>query len=186
MHAHADIVIVDLVGDMDNFGFGSGTNSNGGGFDNSQDPNDLGGTFDQVETGESQTFCWTHDFTGSPNFGPGFVATSVMVDIPEMFADLDFATIEFDGMPPVSFTDGMLNRTGNAINRQFFFNGTNAAFANDGIVKITFKENGDDIALDFSQITVTGTTTGTNAVPEPSSCLMLSLVAGIAIARRRR
>ena len=103
-----------------------------------------------------------------------------------MFADTTYTDDQIRWNALFPFTDGMFNRTGNAINRQFVFNGPDAAFANDGIVQITFNENGDDIALDFSRITVTGTTTGTNAVPEPSSCLMLSLVAGIAIARRRR
>ena len=75
MHAHADIV--DLVGDMDNFGFGIGPNSTGGAFDNSADPDDLDGTFDQVDVQtDSEIFSWTHDFTDDPSFGDGFVATS--------------------------------------------------------------------------------------------------------------
>ena len=183
MHAHADIV--DLVGDMDNFGYGGDAPNPPQAFDNSG-AGDLG-IFDQAQTADFETFSWTHDFTSSPGFGTGFVATRVVVDIPEMFADNTSATIQFDDGIPFQFVDVENDVSGSVVNRQFVFDGPDAAaFANDGIVEITFNENLDDIALDFSQITVTGTTTGTNAVPEPSSCLMLSLVAGTAIARRRR
>ena len=147
------VTIVDLVGDQDNFGYG-GTANPPCVFYNLSEPVDDLGIFDRELTSGDEVESWTHDFTSS--LCPGFVADSVLVEIPEKFSDFTRSTITIDGTT-LNFTPNGFSRCGPFILQTFLFTGTAAAFANDGIVNITFRELGDNIALDYSRLTVKGT-----------------------------
>lgn len=170
--------IVELVGDADDFGHG-GSGPIPVEFYNKSGPGDLG-VFDLVLAAGDEVRSWTHDFTDDPAFGPGFSASSVLLEIPENFLNSIAPTIEIDGRVLRFFTGGSLVSDGVADVQSFLFLGAAAAFADDGVVNVTFRENGDDVALDYSRLTVEGA-----VVPEPSSLVavlgLAVVAAGIAI-----
>lgn len=153
------ITIVDLAGDDDNFGFGAGRPVDCGSF-NLSGANDLG-VFDREAVGLSEVRSWAHDFHTQVTLAvcPRFTASDVLVEVPEVFSNGTGSTIEIDGITQ-PFASAPFQVCGVPTIRTFHFTGDAAAFANDGIVPIIFKENGDDIALDYSRLTVVGTCSG--------------------------
>ena len=148
--------IVHLVGDEDNFGFGAG-GVDCAFFDNSDLVIDLG-IFDLELNGGDEVVGWEHDFREDPRFGDGFVADSVLVEIRETFSDNVGSLLYIDGVE-VPFVDQPACQSGcncSPVVRSFYFTGEDAAFANDGMIQIVFSEQGDDIALDFSRVTING------------------------------
>jgi hypothetical protein len=146
------VTIVSLVGDMDNFGYGGGANPPCVFYDLSDPVTDLG-IFDRELTSGDAVDSWTHDFRGDPNFGAGFNATSVLIELPEKFSDFTASTLDIDGTTVFATPNGF-SRCGPFILQTFLFTGAAAAFANDGVINITFRENGDDIVFDYSKITI--------------------------------
>jgi len=145
--------IVSLVGDMDNFGYG-GTDNPPCEFYDLSGPEDVG-VFDRELAGGDEEDNWTHDFTADPNYCSGFEATTVTVEIPEKFSDYNISDISIDGNV-LDFAVSDFTYCNAAAVRTFTFTGAAAAFANDGVINITFTENGDDVALDWSRVTVEG------------------------------
>lgn len=148
-----DNEVVHLVGDEDNFGFGLG-NAIPCNFFNLSNPEIDLGIFDRVESGDDIE-SWVHNFTNDPNFCSGGTAEKVTIEIRENFTDPDKnSTITVDGMVLQLNTSTATACDNGPQIREFVFTGTDAAFANDGIIEITFKENGDNIALDWSKVTI--------------------------------
>ena len=138
-----------LAGDEDNFGYGDETIPNV--FYDFAEPEDLG-VFDRELVSGDAVDSWTHDFRD--RIPAGFAAASVQISVREIFSDFTASTIEVDGVS-FSFVDGTPSSTGPAVTRTFVLSGSNAALANDGVINVTFNENGDDIALDWSRLTIT-------------------------------
>lgn len=144
--------ICNLAGDMDNFGYGGTATPPCEFFDFSDPVADLG-IFDRELSGGDNTESWTHDFTGDPNYGPGFIATKVTLEVRERYTDFILSTITIDGTTYTFVVNGF-SACNDPIIQTFVFTDAAAAFANDGIVNITFNENGDDVALDWAKLTV--------------------------------
>jgi hypothetical protein len=142
-------VVVSHVGDRDNFGYGLGTGPPPCEFFNNRGMGDYH-VFDYEKPGE-ETRVWTHHFavTGTP--------TMVTLKVWEIFSDGTAATIDMDGHT-FTFVTGDPSfcpfREG-GVKRTFVLTGSDALIAADGSVTVTFKENGDNIALDRSMLTVT-------------------------------
>lgn len=159
--------VQNLVGDMDNFGYGVGNSVPCAYFDN-REPEDIG-VFDFEGIG-NQTKNWTHNLS----LPAGATVTSVVVEVREIFSDPTGSDqIVIDGTTLPFNINGNSN-CGPAISQVFEFTGVDAAFAADGTIDIQFLENGDDIALDYSQVTVEysagsdGATTGLTVTPNGS------------------
>lgn len=142
-----------LVGDHDHFGYGTGNFIPCSFYDLSDPVIDLG-IFDRELTSGDEVEAWTHDF--STTVGTGFTATGVTVRIAEYFTDFSGSTITIDGTE-LDFAVNGFSKCNAPIVQTFSFSGTAAAFANDGIIEMTFRENGDDVALDYSHVEVHGT-----------------------------
>lgn len=140
--------VINLVGDVDNFGYG-GTANPPCSFYNLSEPGDDLGIFDRELTSGDEVESWTHTYT----IPMGVTVNSVLIEIPEKFSDGNSATIQIDGTI-YSFVVNGVTRCNSPIVQTFFFSGASAAFAADGVVNMTFRENGDDIALDYSRLTI--------------------------------
>jgi len=146
--------IVSFLGDMDNFGFGGEDPPPCIFYDFSEAIDDLG-LFDRELVSGDETESWTHDFTADENYCDNLLASSVTVEVREYFSDFTASTINIDGNV-LNFTSGGFSLCSGAIVQTFTFSGAAAAFANDGVVNITFSENGDNIAIDWVRVTVEG------------------------------
>lgn len=146
--------IISLVGDEDNFGYGGSSNPDCVCF-NLGNEIDLGIFDNACLRSDSQVENWTHDYTNNPNFQNGFVADRVIIEVREKFSDSDISIINIDG-EDFNFAVNGYSTCGDPIVQSFTFTGEDAAFANDGIINITFVENGDTIALDWAKVTITG------------------------------
>lgn len=140
--------VINLVGDVDNFGYG-GTANPPCSFYNLSEPGDDLGIFDRELSGGDEVESWTHTYT----IPMGVTVNSVLIEIPEKFSDFNSATIQIDGTTYPFVVNGV-TRCDNPIVQTFFFSGASASFAADGVVNMTFRENGDDIALDYSRLTI--------------------------------
>jgi len=149
--ATINTVPTSKLGDRDNFGYGRGTGPAPAPcayFDN-REPEDLG-VFDYESPG-SEEKTWTHTFpvTGTPK--------RVTLTTWEIFSDDSGAdTIELDGhvFPYApgggtcdSYPEGGVERVHELI-------GADAAVAADGVIVVTFRENGDDISIDRATLKV--------------------------------
>ncbi|SFS79499.1 thrombospondin type 3 repeat-containing protein [Lutibacter maritimus] len=142
--------IISLAGDEDNFGYGGSNNPPCAYFNLSDPILDLG-IFDREMTDSSDhTESWTHNFTSS--ISEGFTADEVTIEIRETFSDNNASVITIDGND-YNFTINGASGC-DVILQTFTFTGEAASFANDGIINITFNENGDDIALDYCKVTI--------------------------------
>jgi hypothetical protein len=142
-------VVVSHLGDRDNFGYGLGTGPPPCSFFNNRGEGDYH-VFD-YETSANQTRVWTHRFavTGTP--------TMVTLKVWEIFSDGRDATIDLDGHT-FTFVKRHFSQCGypeGGVKRTFVLTGADALIAADGSVTVTFKENGDNIALDRSMLEVT-------------------------------
>ncbi len=145
--------IISLVGDEDNFGYGGSDTPSCSFYDFSDPITDLG-IFDREYSDTSDNIeSWTHDFTNS--IDNGFIADEVVIEIREYFSDNENSTITIDGNS-YSFTINGFSACNFPVIQTFTFTGQAASFANDGIINITFNENGDDIGLDYSKVTIKG------------------------------
>ncbi len=149
--------IVSLVGDMDAFGYSpSSTNPPCRYFDLSE-PEDVG-VFDKLIRGPIDSEkSWVHDFTNDPQFCSGFTAEEVTIQIRE-YMNSTFGTvkIQIDGAELDFIENGFLSKCSGKTNtiQTFTFTGAAAAFANDGTINIDVFENGEEIALDYSLVTI--------------------------------
>ena len=143
--------IISLVGDEDNFGYGGSSNPDCVCF-NLGNEIDLG-IFDNACY--RSNYQWTHNYTNNPNFQNGFVADMVIIEVREKFSDSDISIINIDG-EDFNFAVNGYSTCGDPIVQSFTFTGDDAAFANDGVINISFVENGDTIALDWAKVTITG------------------------------
>ena len=142
--------VVSHVGDRDNFGYGLGTGPPPCAFFDNRGKGDYH-VFD-YETPANQTRVWTHRFTvtGTP--------TMVTLKVWEMFSDGTDATIDLDGHTFTFATSHFAkcdNYPEGGRKRTFVLTGSDALVAADGAVTVTFKENGDNIAVDRSMLVVT-------------------------------
>ncbi|WP_428387327.1 hypothetical protein [Mucisphaera sp.] len=161
--AHASL-IVNLVGDMDNFGFDGPLRVD---FFDNREPDDLP-VFDAVINDDGTTpRAWQHDFTDQLDQLANAPQLEVHVDILEVFS-VDI------GVQPTISIDGILLPFGNRDRdpvrpelQRCTFTGPEAEFVRDGIVQLELFENGDNLAIDFSRITI-------NQIPEPASLFGLS------------
>lgn len=163
--ASTPVTIVSLAGDQDNFGYGLGNNVPCAFFSNTG-AGDLG-IFDRELTSGDSVYTWSHNFAAQ--LPPGFVLDSVTLEIREIFSDGNPSTsrIVIDGTERV-FTINGPSLCGPAKVQTFTFDATTGAFAADGVVAMTFRENGDDIGLDYSRMVIQGhipTPTVTEAHP---------------------
>jgi hypothetical protein len=147
-------VFQELVSDEDNFGFGAGAVPCAF-FDNSE-PEDVG-IFDKVVTG-SKVNTWTHDLSAiTPDLNP---LASVIVEIRETFSDIGAgAQVFIDGLGPFTLERSGLDCTGGCIcafGTVHTFAGIvlSAEFLADGEVVVSMVENGDDVGLDWSRLTI--------------------------------
>jgi hypothetical protein len=139
--------IVHLAGDMDNFGYG-GSGVPPCSFFNNSGANDLG-IFDRELTSGDEVESWTHSFSTG-----GQAVLSVKLEVREFFADFgSSSSIVIDGVERPFVVNGPSTCVGPVV-QTFEFTGAAAAFAADGVVHVTFKENGDHIALDWARLTV--------------------------------
>ena len=143
---------ISKVGDRDNFGYGRGSGPPPCDFFDNREPEDLG-VFDYELLSGDEVDTWTHTFavTGTP--------TKVKLLTWEMFADPETAaTIDIDGVT-MDFEQGMTAVCGEypegGVRNVFTLSGAAAAAAADGVITVTFHENGDDIAIDRAKLTVT-------------------------------
>jgi len=137
-------------GDRDNFGYGPFVVPPCVFFDNRQ-PQDLR-VFDYESGGDDDHVNrWRHTFSlgGAPD--------SLVLHTTEIFSDRIASTIDLDGhtlgfaTEPFAYCDQF---GAHDVARNFVLSGSDAAIAADGAVIVTFRENGDDIALEYSQMTV--------------------------------
>ncbi|WP_148264610.1 hypothetical protein [Christiangramia forsetii] len=148
--------ITSLVGDRDNFGYG-GTAGPPCKYYNLSTPEDNVGNFDRLIRGSVDLEkTWVHDFRADPLFCSAFVAEEVTIGIREYFNDdVQTITIEIDG-EEMNFVQNGISRCQYPIIQTFKFVGESASFANDGLINISVKENGEEVALDYSLVTVKG------------------------------
>lgn len=154
-------VIMDLAGDKDNFGFGSGAVPCA--FFNNAGAEDLG-VFDMELTSGDEVQTWHHQhgmFQSNLN-ALGTSKLTVTLQIRETFSDpgLDATLTAEDALTFYLESDGSDCWGGCECNW-----GTIHTFTKsfnsipepllDHDIKFTFTENGDDIALDYSEVTVT-------------------------------
>jgi len=180
--ASAQISFTSLVGDEDNFGFGPGGTIPNVLFNNAG-PDDIG-IFDFAlnDSGTTERI-WQHDFSADLAALGNPALLSVTVEVLEVFSDVegvdpdDLATISLDGVEQVFNQSGIDSATTPTF-RSFTFTGLDAQFAADGIIDLQLFENGDNIALDFSRVTVT-------VVPSPSTAGVLLLTSVVGLRRRR-
>jgi hypothetical protein len=163
--ASADVV--SLVGDKDNFGYGGTDNPPNEYYDLSE-AEDVG-VFDRELNDGDEIDRWVHTFTLDA------AVVSASISIPEIFSDFAASTISFDGQAPVLFAQGTFSNAGPFIVRTF---NIDPALLADGELTVEFLENGDDVALDYSELTI-------KTIPAPASLAMVGL-AGLAGTRRRR
>ncbi|MGH2829376.1 MAG: hypothetical protein ACRDJM_02720 [Actinomycetota bacterium] len=123
-------------------------------FYNLSEPVDDLGIFDRELPSGDEVDNWTHTFTP-----PAGTLQSVVIDIPEIFSDNLRSRITIDGVSYVFVVNGA-SLCGPPIHQTFTFIGAAAAFAADGVVNMTFTENVDDIALDYSLMTITSSGVG--------------------------
>lgn len=143
-----------FVGDEDNFGYGSNSVPNA--FYDLSDPEVDLNVFDRELTDQWEIDTWTHDFRSE--LPAGFQAASVTVEVREFFSDFaDGSSIFIDGQEFSFIDDGQPSHYNSPIVRSFTLTGSATAIANDGIIEIVFKELGDDIALDWSNVWIVGT-----------------------------
>ena len=107
--------------------------------------------FDNVLVADHQSavHSWTHSFDLT-----GFTAVSAQLQVREDFSDIEASTITIDG-DTQSFTPNGFAHAGPPIVQTFNVPLSDLA---DGQVDVTFAENGDDIALDWSKLVITTTT----------------------------
>lgn len=139
-------IFTHLVSDEDNFGYG-GTARPPCAFYDRSEPEDVG-VFDRELNGGDPVDRWTHIALGLP-----LPIVRVKLEVREYFTDADISTIEVDGRV-LRFATGTFSRCEDPIVRTFTFTGADAAFAADGVVNVVFRENGDDVALDWSRLTI--------------------------------
>jgi len=137
-------------GDRDNFGYGLGVVPPCNFFDNRQ-PQDLR-VFDYESNGnDDQVNRWRHTFS------VGGLPDSLVLHTAEIFSDGISSTIDLDGHT-LDFATAPFATCGDygegGIERNFVLSGSDALIAADGAVIVTFKENGDDIAVEYSRMTV--------------------------------
>jgi hypothetical protein len=161
--AQAD-VLVSLVGDMDNFGYGGMDNPPCVFYDLSE-PEDVG-VFDRELTSGDEVDVWSHLFA----LPPGATINSATLDIPEKFSDFSASTLDIDGTGPVDFTMGVFTGCGPFAIHSF---SVAPALLADGALGLVFAENTDNIALDYSLLTIDFTPAA--AIPEPGSLTLLAL-----------
>lgn len=144
-------VIRHLVSDIDNFGFGGNGIPPCIFYDMSDPIIDLG-IFDKELGFANEVQTWTHDFTQDPYYCEGARIDSVIVEIREYFSQDQSSTINIDGFTMMFTPDPSFCNA--PVIRSFLFVGEAASFASDGVINITFSENGDDVALDWSAVYV--------------------------------
>lgn len=140
-----------LAGDADNFGYGDGASVPCAFYDLSG-PEDLG-VFDRELTDLFEVDRWTQDFTSA--LPDGFRTARVTVTIPMIFDDGASSTLEIDGHTFTATPDAF-SFCGPQVERTFTLTGEDASVADDGQLSFVFQENGDDVALDYSRVVLTG------------------------------
>ena len=151
-----DQTIVDLVGDLDNFGFGAGQVPCAF-FDNSG-PGDLE-IFDAEPTSESEIDVWTHDLSEFDiDEAPSLVVATL--EIRETFSDPgEDSTLIVELSQDISFEAAGSDCSGGCVCdfgtvQTFTTTTSDAAFLRDFAVVVQFYENEDDIGLDYSMLTL--------------------------------
>jgi hypothetical protein len=142
-----------LAGDVDNFGYGD--QSLPCVFYDLSEPEDLG-VFDRELVDRFEVDRWTHDFRNQ--LPTGFTTATLSVEILEAFSDDDSpTTISFDGITFDFIPNNDPASCGPGIVRTFVLTGQDAAIADDGVIEVEFREEGDDIALDYARVRLVGT-----------------------------
>jgi hypothetical protein len=138
------------LGDNDNFGYGRGTGPPPCAFYDNREPEDLG-VFDYELSGGDEVDTWTHTFavTGTP--------VKITLTTWELFSDFEASTIDLDGtvLPYATAPFSTCTYPEGGLQRVHVLKGAAAAaIAADGVIVVTFSENGDDISLDRANLKV--------------------------------
>ena len=138
------------LGDNDNFGYGRGTGAPPCAFYDNREPEDLG-VFDYELTSGDEVDTWTHTFavTGTP--------VKVTLTTWEIFSDTPGSTIDLDGTVLPYATEPFelcASGEGGLMRVHTLKGAAAAAIAADGVIVVTFSENGDDISLDRANLRV--------------------------------
>jgi hypothetical protein len=163
-----------MLGDMDNFGYGGNDTPPCAYFDLSEPVDDLGIFDREFSNSGDHVVSWTHDFSSDAGC-VGFDAAVVTIEIREFFSQSTQSTISFDGVT-VPFAEQPFALCDSAIIRTFTFTGSDADFADDGIITIVFMENNDDICFDWARVTVQSycDADGDGVYDEDDNCLTSS------------
>ena len=153
--------LVDLVGDKDGFGFNRASDPPCDYFDLSE-PEDQVGNFDKNLLGSADELkTWTHDF--SSELCSMYEIEEVKIQIREYFHN-GGATVTIDGNEMNLVQNGIISRCGGRTSIQTFtFSGEDAEFAEDGLIEISINENGDELAVDYSLVSLN------YSIPQPET-----------------
>lgn len=122
------------------------------------------GVFDRELMWGDEIETWRHDFRSDPRFHPGFIAQKVVVEIHERFTDdVRGSSLDVDGNRVYLNADP--TRCGPSQVQQFVFEGAQAAFADDGMIEMVFRELTDDVALDYARVYIYSQSDGLQCTP---------------------
>jgi hypothetical protein len=151
-----DVFESSLRGDRDNFGYGLGLPPPCVYYDN-REPQDLL-VFDFEEADGDSIHGWRHTFStaGTPDL--------LVLRTAEIFSDRVASTIDLDDHR-LDFATEPFAACGNypfgGVTRNFVLSGSDAEIAADGAVLVTFRENDDDVSVEYSWMTIRVPSPGT-------------------------
>ena len=153
--------LVHLVGDQDGFGYNSASDPSCD-FFNLSEPEDQIGNFDKLVLGlADEQKSWIHDF--SSELCSTYEIEEVKIQIREYFHH-GGATVTIDGNELNLVQNGIISRCGGRTSIQTFtFSGEEAEFAEDGVVEVSVNENGDELAIDYSLVSIN------YSIPQPET-----------------
>ena len=145
--------LLDLVGDQDGFGYNSASDPRFCRYFDLSEPEDQVGNFDKLIKGPADELkTWTHDFTSE--LCSMYEIKEVKIQIREYFHHGD-ATVTIDGNEMNLVQNGIISQCGGRTSIQTFtFSGEDAEFAEDGLIEISINENGDELAIDYSLVSL--------------------------------
>ena len=144
--------LVNLVGDQDGFGYNSASDPPCRYF-NLSEPEDQVGNFDKLVRGPADELKdWTHDFRS--DLCSTYEIEQVKIQIREYFNHGE-VTVTIDGTEFDLVQNGIISMCGGRTSIQtFIFSGEDAEFAEDGLIEISVNENGDELAIDYSLVSL--------------------------------
>lgn len=122
-------------------------------FENGQ-PRDLDVFDGEAADASDHVERWTQRFTAQ--LPVDFHAVTLTVQLREVFSDNTRSVVSIDGVVrPLVGPGDTPSKCGPPVVRTITLTGADAAVADDGVLRMVFRENGDDVALDWSAVTVT-------------------------------